>query len=605
MTGSLQPQLVSVSELFTNSLFAVPDYQRAYAWEHKHCKALWEDVVEGMRTGTTHFLGTVVLMSQADQVADSEGRQLTRYDVVDGQQRLTSLCLLLLAIHEQMGISNQNLARGVWKDFICHEESLTKLSPGGLNREYFAQLVESARSGAILPVPARSTNYRLLAALNVYRDLIKAWLQGDQGGGIAGLASYVRDKLKILRFVTDSQALAIKMFQTVNDRGKDLSLLDKSKGFLMFYLTRYLSEDGDAFKAVENAFSRVFDAYDKTRDLALKHDVAYLIRPQYKFSEDEYLRYAYHYANRDLVARFGLRDEYEYGITPDHIFTHFIKQGCNDLRNDSERLREFILAWCADLLAVAEALSGILEKMEASVEYRRFLQFQGPSGSIYPLLVSAAARGYLDDQMLWAISVLDLRVYKIRNSDPKAELYRQAVSVMKTGDRDEIFNAITRYCRWFGSDQVLHAYLTGHVYQQVYTKYVLWNYAVRDEQGIDALDYAIYSDCQVEHILPDDESLFDVTSFGFPSIEEYEVKKHVFGNLMLLEERLNKGAQNKPPSQKVPYYEKSQLSENRVMGARIESSGFRAEHQQERSDDIIEFFKNRWAIPMDAVVVSA
>lgn len=604
MTGSLQPQLVSVHELFTNSLFEIPDYQRAYAWEQPHCKALWDDVREGMRTGTTHFLGTVVLMSQAEQVSDTEGRPLTVYDVVDGQQRLTSLSLLLLSIYEQARESNANAARGIWRDFIRHEDTISKLKPGGLNRDYFDQLIDSVSAQAAQPLSSRSTNHRVLDALKVFRDLLSALMREEMPpGGIVALAKYVRESLKILRFVTDSQALAIKMFQTVNDRGKDLSLLDKSKSFLMFYLTRYLSKDLEAFKSVESTFSKVFDAYDLTRDLATKYDIAYLIKPQFKFNENEYLRYAYHYGHGDLVERFGLIQGYEYSITPEQIFTDFIKKGCESLRDDAQKLRQFILAWCEDLLAVSEALSGILECIESSPQYKRFMQIQGPSGSVYPLLVSAKARGFLDDQMLWAIEVMDLRVYKVRNTDPKANLYRQAIAVMKKGSRDEIFNAITRYSRRFGSDQELQPYLQGYVYEQAYTKYVLWNYALRGQKDIDALDYDLYSECQVEHVFPQDESLFDAITFGFVSVEDYQLKKHVFGNLIPLEENLNKGARHKPPAQKVPYYQRSRIAENRVMGGQIEISGFRAEHQQRRTDEIISFFKRKWAIPEDAVVV--
>ena len=84
MAELLQPQLMSVNDLFANSLFQVPDYQRAYAWEQKQWDDLWEDIREGMRTGTTHFLGTVVLMAQDDSRRDEQGRPLRVFDVVDG-----------------------------------------------------------------------------------------------------------------------------------------------------------------------------------------------------------------------------------------------------------------------------------------------------------------------------------------------------------------------------------------------------------------------------------------------------------------------------------------------------------------------------------------
>jgi len=117
MTGSLQPQLMSVQDLFAGSLFEVPDYQRAYAWEPKQWDDLWEDIREGMRTGTTHFLGTVVLMAQDQPRRDSEGRSLRVFQIVDGQQRMTTLCLLLLAVFDRVRQGDEGIARGLWRDF--------------------------------------------------------------------------------------------------------------------------------------------------------------------------------------------------------------------------------------------------------------------------------------------------------------------------------------------------------------------------------------------------------------------------------------------------------------------------------------------------------
>jgi len=598
MAESLQPQLMTIHDLFAGNLFQVPAYQRAYAWEQKQCDDLWEDIREGMRTGTTHFLGTVVLMVQEGSRRDAEDRPLRVFDVVDGQQRLTTLCLLLLAVFDHVRESNEGVARGIWRDFVEHEAGIRKLVLGGLNLEYFDSLVVAVGSNAGLPAAWKATNARIRGAVGRFRDLIGGWLQAEgAGASSAGLASYVRENLQVLRFVTGSQSLAIKMFQTVNDRGKALSLLDKSKSFLMFYLTRYVQNDEDAFRAVETAFSRVFDSYDAARDLALKHRVDYLISPQFRFSEDEFLRYAYHYGCNDFLSRFGLLSGYEYGITPERIFDRFVKGGCQELRERPEEMRAFILGWCEDLLAVAEALVRLLDRIADSHPYRRLFQFQGPNASVYPLLVAAEARGVLDEAMLEAIAVLDLRVYQVRATDPKADLYRSAVAIMKTGDRDIILETILGYCRAFGSDQEVSSVLQGHVFKQGFTKYVLWNFAVAQEKEVSDLDYELFSDCQIEHILPQEASTFDVTTFGFASEDDYELTKHGLGNLTPLEKRLNIRAQNVPPADKALVYAESRLAENRVLGTRIREAGFRHEQQRERGDSIIRFFKTKWAIP--------
>ena len=607
MAELLPPQLMSVNDLFANSLFHVPDYQRAYAWEQKQWDDLWEDIREGMRTGTTHFLGTVVLMAQDDSRRDEQGRPLRVFDVVDGQQRLTTLCLLLLAVHERVRGVSEPVSRGIWVDFVEHGEGLRKLQLGGLNKEYFDSLLSAVARNDALPYSHRSTDGRLRDGVGRFSNLMDGWLQTQTLGPAASnldLASYVRERLQVLRYVTDSQALAIKMFQTVNDRGKELSLLDKTKSFLMFYLTRYLAEDADAFRAVEDTFSRVFDNYDTARDLATKHGVSYLIRPQYRFNEDEFLRYAYHFGCNDLLTRFALRTGYEYGITPERIFDGFIKNACHELREQPAQLRDFVLAWCADLRTVSDALVRLLERIETTESHKRLFQFQGPAASVYPLLVAAEARAILDDQLLQAIAILDLRVYQVRGTDPKADLYRNAIARMKKGDRDGILRTILGYCRSFGGDQELNSILQGHVYRQGYAKYVLWNHAVAHDPEVKELDYGLFADCQMEHILPQDPSTFDVTTFGFADNEDYESMEHGFGNLTPLEAALNRQALNLPPGDKARVYDQSKLRENKLIGTRIGETGFRREDQVSRSAEIVQFFKEKWPIPVDGGYIS-
>jgi hypothetical protein len=598
MAGSIQPELMSVQNLFANSLFVVPEYQRAYAWEQDEWDDLWGDIREGMRTRTQHFLGTIVLMDQETSCRDSEGRSLRLFHVVDGQQRLTTLCLLLLAVYDAIRQADDRISRGLWRDFVQHEAGMRKLCLGRLNREYFDQLVVALQRRQPLPASERLTNVRLREAVGRLRDHIEGWREVEgEGAQVADLATYARDNLQVLRFVTDSRPLAIKMFQTVNDRGKELSLLDKTKSFLMFYVTRYLQDDTELFESIEKSFGEVFDNYDRSKDLAMRFSISYLMQPQFRFNEDEFLRYAYHYGYNELRSRFGVQGGYEYGITPERIFDEFVKKACHELRDHPQNLRGFIAGWCADIEAVSGALVQLLRQITDSEAYKRLFQFQGPNASVYPLLVAAQARGILDAELLGAISVLDLRVYQVRGSDPKAELYRNAVAIMKTGDRDLILQSIRRYCREFGSNLELDGILRGHVYKQGFTKYVLWSFAVSRERDNNELDYGLYADCEIEHILPQDPSEFDVTTFGFDNLEDYESRKDGFGNLTPLEKSLNRRARHKPVGGKAADYADSRLGVNRVLGTRIGEGGFRREEQSERADAIVQFFNDRWPVP--------
>jgi uncharacterized protein with ParB-like and HNH nuclease domain len=90
---------VNLNELFTSKIFKVPDYQRAYSWDRKNWEDLWNDIREGMDSRTPHFWGTITLRNTGATEYDStSAQQFTVYEVVDGQQRITTLCLLILAL---------------------------------------------------------------------------------------------------------------------------------------------------------------------------------------------------------------------------------------------------------------------------------------------------------------------------------------------------------------------------------------------------------------------------------------------------------------------------------------------------------------------------
>ena len=79
--------------------FIVPIFQRDYSWGTKHCQQLWTDVI---RVGNDpkskgHFLGSVVYVAAEDSTAT-----ITRWLLIDGQQRMTTLTLLLIALRDRM-----------------------------------------------------------------------------------------------------------------------------------------------------------------------------------------------------------------------------------------------------------------------------------------------------------------------------------------------------------------------------------------------------------------------------------------------------------------------------------------------------------------------
>src|SRR5574344_1757117 len=100
-------ELQSLSQIFQNKIFRIPDYQRGYAWQDLQLRDFWEDVVN-LQTDRYHYTGLLslkVLSRQDSQKLGNEDAWLLQsgfkaYHIVDGQQRLTTFVILLNEIIE-------------------------------------------------------------------------------------------------------------------------------------------------------------------------------------------------------------------------------------------------------------------------------------------------------------------------------------------------------------------------------------------------------------------------------------------------------------------------------------------------------------------------
>src|ERR1017187_8535407 len=98
----IQPKYLTFAELVSKRLFRIPEYQRAYSWKSKHRQDLFDDIskLKSKPAGSTHFMATVVGLQRERETIHTD--EYTRLDIVDGQQRLTTLILLCKAIEKAL-----------------------------------------------------------------------------------------------------------------------------------------------------------------------------------------------------------------------------------------------------------------------------------------------------------------------------------------------------------------------------------------------------------------------------------------------------------------------------------------------------------------------
>lgn len=112
--------------------FRIPLYQRNYDWKRENCRQLFDDLVKVARTGrSSHFFGSVVSIHDPD--GDDE-----EFLIIDGQQRITTVSLLLLALRnlleaQEVTAENGDLSKKIYEEYLIDkwkpEETRIKLKP--------------------------------------------------------------------------------------------------------------------------------------------------------------------------------------------------------------------------------------------------------------------------------------------------------------------------------------------------------------------------------------------------------------------------------------------------------------------------------------------
>lgn len=563
-----------IDELFAGKIFRVPNYQRNYAWTKKNWDDFWSDIKEGLETNTDHYWGTITLkITDETYYCEEEDKYFKVYEVVDGQQRLTTIYLFLLAL--------SNKGKPILKKRFIKCGNIYRLELGGLNSQFLKDLVDEKN-----PTPTIKTNKLLKECLEFFENQIDSFKRIDD------LSRYLQKITFSLEFVVQDQTLAVKAFESLNDRGKPLTLLDKTKSYLMFFSLRYLNNKLN--DRINEVFGNVFTNYDIIKEIGEQEDIDYIRSA--RFTEDELLRFFYHYFAYYAIQKYNLPIGYNYDATANDVFEIFLKKSCSHLKNNQKNLKSFVEEFLNGLDKFVESFRRVIERVKNNCNIKKMFSFLGLNTRVYPLLISLEAENLLDNSMLDLLETLDLRVYKIRGTDPRADLYRDCISKIKLNpDHNQIADGIKNFVNWFMDDPTFQHYLNGSLYKNPAVKYILWEYEKHLNSSFDDCNYTLYKTCQVEHIFPE-EPTFSFPAFQFDDEREYVANIHRLGNLCLLEEKINKRIQNKTPQGKTHDYQQSAIPRTKQLGYDISNKGFDKRNIEEITKEIIDFCLKRWSI---------
>ena len=204
-------------------LFRIPVYQRNYDWAESNCNRLLDDVHDIMETGDKHFLGTIVFMA-----ARSGGFALQEYIIIDGQQRLTTLMLLLKALSVVAEKVGDDCYHEIEEQYLhnkyCDEEFKVKLKPIKSDNNQFLLLLNGKTD-------EMDEETHIFQNFMLCKERFERWYEH----GIN--PSQVLDaltKLEIVEIVlTKGEDDPQVIFESINSTGLDLSNADLIRNFLL------------------------------------------------------------------------------------------------------------------------------------------------------------------------------------------------------------------------------------------------------------------------------------------------------------------------------------------------------------------------------------
>lgn len=280
-------QLLTLSKIFTERLFRIPDYQRGYAWTQKQLKDFWNDISQ-LESDHNHYTGVLTLeevpkenySGWSDDTWIISSKSYQPFFLVDGQQRLTTAIILLQAILERTpdGLSlNYTEKKDIQKKFIFDSKD------GGISRSYIFGYekdnpsYEFLKTKVFLEKSSTSIGEETIYTQNL--EFAKTFFSEK----IADLAinelevlfKKITQQLLFNIFTITEDVDVCVAFETMNNRGRPLSYLELLKNRLIYLSIKIDAPDYERAKlrsAINDCWKTIYHNLGRNKDYPLDDD---------------------------------------------------------------------------------------------------------------------------------------------------------------------------------------------------------------------------------------------------------------------------------------------------------------------------------------------
>lgn len=578
----IQPEFKPLVDILSGKLFSIPEYQRHYSWTKKQRIDLFRDILKLLKARETyedrvHFMATIVCLKthEKQQVGSNS---FFIYEVVDGQQRLTTLIILLKAIAKRLNSEQQlDEEKELNKILVKDDGRLIILQNNHDNR----MLLRNYLKDGSIP---NESDIKTIADENInqaIKDCEK--FVNSTSLDVISLLSLVKNYLYFIFQSLEDKGAVYTIFEVLNSRGLEVDWLDKCKSMLMGLLYEYsLGLDNTVFeqhlKSLHSYWSNIYaeiglqsiSGQEIIRFAATLKEESGAGRP---ISAEAALEFFRESSTKSSSANIVIKAVEEYTIWLKKVTSALSKLYKDKRRNAVTEITQ------ARLMAVSIILREGLNDDERN---QLLEQWEKTTFRIYGLLDNDAR-----------VKVGDyVRVSRIIFKNNDISVNELISLIAKIGDEYTIDNAAIVlenkdcYTSW-----------------QKKLRYFFYRYeeylAKKKNVQVDELAWNIIWKSNlnetIEHILPQDISKHCWSSIYSDS--QHKELLNTIGNLCLLSQPLNSEARNYCFGTKLDTYKKTNLLANKAVinnSDGSEKTSWTSEDIKLRTQALISFAKEEW-----------
>jgi Protein of unknown function DUF262/Protein of unknown function (DUF1524) len=605
--------LLTVEQVFKGNFFTIPDYQRGYAWQKLQRDELIEDI-ELLPENKTHYAGTLVL-HPSEQCFDMEDKYGNSYDllnVVDGQQRLTTIVILLDVMGRYFEEHKKaDLAKGIKERYIAIPDTNNQLRLKlTLNKDchnfFWCGILD--KEGALSGPKIRS-HRNLQNARSEFKNYLSnkdKELGESFNDWLNAFRKKMCQKLVFTVYIVQESVDVGVIFEVMNNRGLGITELEKTKNYLLYLCSKLnLKGKHDLVTQVNDTCTYIFESL-MCSGLASSNNEDQLLQTHWimAYNSDK----KYWKGSKTIKNKFHLRE-----------YQNNHKRLLKDLTKYIMSLKDATTAYC-DIgnPTRSEAFNNfadnpmLKEKIARMSEKLRRLKVVAP---FIPLLISIRLR-YQDDpeSFLEAVELCEkysFRVYALmekRSDAGLSRLYSMANSIYNKNStwengKKKIVTQSLYYCsdEQFGRKLELDDEINWYNWKGI--KYFLYEYEDYLSNGVavkipwEKLEDPKAKQNTIEHILPQTPTnKYWRKHFKKKERDRYT---HDIGNLCLTFDNSSYGNKSFPdkkgmPGSDKPCYANASLFMEKFL---VKDNDWNPESVEKRRKVMIDWAKDRWAFP--------